>query len=287
MLCMMLMAAMMGSSLPLQAYAAEKAEWFPNHADIHMRGTDFQNYYEIDYLNAEQGKSESDYVYSIDDGIYLLMIDGGFVPFSDMLLCEDGSVHVPLDVLEQPLGIESLQEDEFGKVLLWKDEIELELNSSKLEMTKMDGKLYVPLRYVAEAFGCDVGYVSDYRMEFCEDTVQGFLPKIRIITVETQKNNEKGYTHEEGLLVLQKLSKEEHAQAVSRMAVSGQEYEDYDPMAVYYTEKDLGRYYIYQLKGFEELPIFFNKYTGDVYGSNPYTGLISITEGFSDISKAV
>ena len=49
----------------------------------------------------------------------------------------------------------------------------------------------------------------------------------------------------------------------------------------------MGRYDIYKWKGFEELPVFFNRYTGEVYGSNPYTGLISILEGFSDISKAI
>lgn len=42
---------------------------------------------------------------------------------------------------------------------------------------------------------------------------------------------------------------------------------------------------MYRLEGFEEFPIFFNKYTGAVYGENPWTQMMTIAYGFPDLSK--
>lgn len=282
--CMALAFVLM-SGLPVAA--AEKAEWTENNMRIHMRNTGFQQYYEVDYLNVEEGQFESDYVCSINDSVYLLMIDGGFVPFPDLLLCENGTVHVPFDVIEKPLGITLEQKEERGKAAVKRNDMELRLNQSTLEMTEINGRIYVPLRYVAEAFGCEVGYVSDYRREFCRDEERGTLSQIRMITVETPKAHEKIYTKEEAMMILQELSEREYRQITEDMAELGQSFAGYDPTAIFDSGKDLGRYDIYQLKGFEGLPVFFNRYTGEVYGSNPYTGLISVSEGFSDISKAI
>lgn len=282
-LCGILVSVFMGN-LPLQAFAAERAEWTENNMKIHMRDTDFQEYYEVDYLNAEQGQMESDFLHSINGDIYLLMIDGGFVPYPDLLLCENGTVHVPFDVIETPLQLTLQPQGESGEVTVKKEDMELYLHYSNLELTEINGRVYVPLRYVAEAFGCEVGYISDYRREICGDEEKEMQPQIRIITVETPKVREKIYTKEEAMDILQELSEAEYRQITEGLAGSGQAY---DPKEIFDSGKKLGRYDIYKLNGFEELPVFFNRYTGEVYGSNPYTGLISVWEGFSDISKAI
>lgn len=284
--CGILVSVFMGS-LPLQAFAAERAEWVENNMNIHMRNTDFQEYYEVDYLNVEQGQMESDFFHSINGDIYLLMIDGGFVPYPDLLLCENGTVHVPFDVIETPLQLTLQPQEENGEVTVKKEDLELYLHYSNLEVTEINGRVYVPLRYLAEAFGCEVGYISDYRSAFCNDENRGTRPQIRIITVETPEAYEKVYTKEEAMMILQKLSEEEYRQIKEAKIEGEQSFEGYDPAVIFDSGKELGRYDVYQLKGFEGLPIFFNRYTGEVFGSNPYTGLISVLEGFSDISKAI
>ena len=284
--CGILVSVFMGS-LPLQAFAAERAEWVENNMNIHMRNTDFQEYYEVDYLNVEQGQMESDFFHSINGDIYLLMIDGGFVPYPDLLLCENGTVHVPFDVIETPLQLTLQPQEENGEVTVKKEDLELYLHYSNLEVTEINGRVYVPLRYLAEAFGCEVGYISDYRKEICGDEEKEMQPQIRIITVETPKVREKIYTKEEAMDILQALSEEEYRQIKEGMEESKQTFAEYEPKAIFDSGKKMGRYDIYKWKGFEELPVFFNRYTGEVYGSNPYTGLISILEGFSDISKAI
>jgi hypothetical protein len=46
----------------------------------------------------------------------------------------------------------------------------------------------------------------------------------------------------------------------------------------------MGRYYVYQLQGFQNCPIFYNKYTGEI--SMHHAGLpgVYVEKGFMNIS---
>ena len=47
---------------------------------------------------------------------------------------------------------------------------------------------------------------------------------------------------------------------------------------------DLDRYYIFELEGYETLPILFNKYTGELYSHKAGRSFIIIDEGFMNIN---
>lgn len=168
-LCGILTAVLIGS-LPAQVFAEGRVVWKENQTEIHVGRTGFQNYYDICYLNTESGQLESDYVYGFRDSISLLMIDGGFVPFSRILIDEKGAIHVSFEDLKEPLGLELLQGEDVGVVTLKNENgKELVLRYVESQMTRLEDEVYVPLRLTAEFFGCEVKYIPDYQKEFCNE----------------------------------------------------------------------------------------------------------------------
>lgn len=99
------------------------------------------------------------------------------------------------------------------------------------------------------------------------------------------------YTPQSGLEEIKKMSLVEYKQIIDLLEERNQTFTkdnpDYDPLSVCYSGETLGRYYVYRLEGFEEFPIFFNKYTGAVYGENPWTQMMTIAYGFPDLSKLI
>jgi len=59
-----------------------------------------------------------------------------------------------------------------------------------------------------------------------------------------------------------------------------QRYEQYDLYRITYTGKSIGRYYIYTMDELEHCPIFFNKYTAEIFSSSPGVPIFSLAEGF-------
>lgn len=285
-LCGILTAVLIGS-LPAQVFAEGRVVWKENQTEIHVGRTGFQNYYDICYLNTESGQLESDYVYGFRDSISLLMIDGGFVPFSRILIDEKGAIHVSFEDLKEPLGLELLQGEDVGVVTLKNENgKELVLRYVESQMTRLEDEVYVPLRLTAEFFGCEVKYIPDYQKEFCNEGYSS-MPKIHIITVETPQNQEKTYTREEAMLFLQKAAGEVYERYVNTMQASGMEYQEYDSGAIVDSGKELGRYFVYQLESFADIPIYINRYTGEIYSQNPMSTLISISDGLYGISRAL
>ena len=58
---------------------------------------------------------------------------------------------------------------------------------------------------------------------------------------------------------------------------------NYDASAVTYTGKKLGRFYIYELKEFENFPIYFNEYTGEIYSESAGLAFAGLHKGFINI----
>ncbi len=57
----------------------------------------------------------------------------------------------------------------------------------------------------------------------------------------------------------------------------------YDASAVTYTGKKLGRFYVYELKEFENFPIYFNEYTGEIYSEAVGLPLVGLDKHFINI----
>ncbi|MCI1960176.1 MAG: hypothetical protein LKJ25_11210 [Clostridia bacterium] len=109
-----------------------------------------------------------------------------------------------------------------------------------------------------------------------------------MIVVEMPSEHEKVYTVEEGLSTIKKMSVEEYNQIVellkNRNGCFDEEYPVYNPLSIKYTGYNIGRFYVYELEGYEKLPIFFNKYTGEVYSNMSALPFVCIDKGFANLS---
>ena len=93
------------------------------------------------------------------------------------------------------------------------------------------------------------------------------------------------YTKEQGLSSIVQLSQKEYSQINDFLNSCGREFgsQNYDPCDIKYVNS-IGRYYIYELDGFNGYPILFNKYTGEIYGNNTGRPPVFISKGFPNIS---
>ena len=102
------------------------------------------------------------------------------------------------------------------------------------------------------------------------------------------ENGQEPYTIQEAESIIKKASMEKYNQVVNGLSernITKYENEDiYDPNAIRYTGHDLDRYYVFELEGYESLPIFFNKYTGKVFSHKAGLPFILIDGGFININ---
>ena len=302
-ICVFVILLMGSLSIPCDAWAAShKRKWEENNFNLNLGTTAFDGVYERSYLDAEERQTVSIYDKVIDDSVYLLMINGGFVPEQDILRGWRGNtLYVSTENLEC-LGIKTIFDTDNRDIILHylDNTLVLHLNSytatfngksipieNPVEL--LDKKIYVPIRFVLEQFGGKVQYVHDYEKTICHRDLENLF-KIHMISIEMV--NDKQQPHflpEDRIDKIKELSVARHSQVVDLLKERGQtfteENKDYDPFAIYYTGKKLGRYYIYELKGFEGLPIFMNQYTGEIYSENPWTPIVSIEPQFPDLCK--
>lgn len=270
---------------------AEPLKWVKNKADVGIYQTELSDFYEISFDHPDTGISERTFERDVKNGIRLLMINGGFVPEPETVL-QDGVVYAPLEKIAEPLGISyDLTRQEGNYLTLKKGDTTLVFPKYNESTVLLNGHkmavsyylcdydyLYVPLRFVAETFGGKVQYVDDYEKTFCHETDID-RAKVNIIAIEMPDGTKPQYVSEDGLEKIIDVSVQYQQELIAAREDAQQEMDKkfyYDASAVAYTGKKLGRFYVYELKGFENFPIYFNEYTGEIYSETarlPFVGL--------------
>ena len=254
-----------------------------NKADIDIYQTELSDFYEISFENPNTGISERTFERDVKNGIRLLMINGGFVPEPDTVL-QNGIIYASLEKIAEPLGITYDLTHQEGKYLtLQKDDTTLVFPRYNESTVLLNGHemaasyylcdydhLYVPLRFVVETFGGKVQYVDDYEKTFCNEDNSEFpnRVKVNVIAIEMPDGIKPQYVSKDGMEKIIDVSVQYQQDLIAARDEANQKIEEkfyYDASAVTYTGKKLGRFYVYELKEFENFPIYFNEYTGVIY----------------------
>lgn len=277
-----ILAALLAGCAVQEDGAVKKPRWEENKFGVEIYEGRFDDSYEAWYLEDETGGvTERVLERAAGDAAYLLVVDGGFVPAPDIYTI-DGMPYVPLESLE-PMGIAAecggkgdgyfvrLQRGKDTLLLL--DPYRAEKNGEKIEteysiVESEYGEMYVHICFVAEQFGGTAQFIQDFKKEICGDEKEYGL-RVGMAVVEMPEEGQPLFTVEEGLAEVQKASLEQFNRMDELWKKTGKVFWRYDPMAVHYTGEDLGRYSVYKLEGFEKRPIFFNRYTGEIYGVQP------------------
>lgn len=282
--------------------AQTRYPWNENNFTIGISQTEFEGVFGINYLDEDAQQYETFYEKSPTGQIFLLTVNGGYLPVPDIMATSKGNLYVPLEHLE-PIGItaETIKNEDGTKILLkyGKDTLLLAKNRTpekngeaveiKFPAVEMLGeKIYVPVCFVAEQFGGTVDNIDDFSKEFCNESMRISL-KISLIGIEMPMEQIDSFSIEEGLQAVIESSITEYEGLLTLLEERGESFTesdpDYDPRAVCYSGKKFGRYYIYKLSGFEDFPIFFNCYTGEIYGVQPWDIMFSVTQCFPNIRK--
>ena len=237
-----------------------------------------------------------------DDLIRLLMINGGVVPYPDIKVVNNRTL-VPLRVVSELLGAD-VDWDQKRKTIAITDEgtrISLTINSAEgsindhiktldVPPTMLEGKTYVPVRFIAEALSADVGYVSSIgggSLQKIEDGVRKTESAVSVVTIEKPDRKAKVYSIDEGLMQVKEASAEEYKDLLDFLKECNRTFEsgaeDYDSQDIVYTNQIYGRYYVYSLAAFSQRNIFFNKYTGEIYSECDALPFLCINKGFINI----
>lgn len=283
--------------------AAENLKWYENQAEVTISRTAFDDYYGISFLNRETNAYESQYEKLSDHKIDLLMINGGFLPDAHPVY-KDGIMYVALEEIAEPLGITYERKDTGeGLLKISMDEQVLFVQSRNGTEATLNGKAmtmpqeiefldktYIPFRFLIEAFGGSVQYISDFERDYCHQE-EPDDEKIRMTVVEMPAMERWDYSIADGLEEITALSLDKHAQIVRLVEEErGQTFgvdtmPDYDPLDIAYAGKNLGRFYVYELSPFKSLPIFFNRYTGEVYSIKPGTPFFIMDSKFPNLNS--
>lgn len=283
------------------ALGAESISWEKNKADIGIYQTELSDFYEISFGNPDTGISERTFERDVKNGIRLLMINGGFVPEPDTVL-QNGIIYAPLEKIAEPLGITYDLTRQEGKYLtLQKGDTTLVFPRYNESTVLLNGHemaasyylcdydhLYVPLRFVAETFGGKVQYVDDYEKTFCNEDNSEFpnRVKVNVIAIEMPDGIKPQYVSKDGMEKIIDVSVQYQQDLIAAREEANQKIEEkfyYDASAVTYTGKKLGRFYVYELKEFENFPIYFNEYTGEIYSKAVGLPLVGLDKHFINI----
>ena len=248
--------------------------------------------YHVAYLN-----NDAELV-SEEDPIRLLMINGGFVPYPDIRLINSHMV-VPLKVFSEQLGakVEMDEENQTIDISEDKTKIRLTINKNKASINShiktidaapiiLDGKVYVPLRFVAEALSANVEYISEFSKY--ENWKKKTEKNISLVAIEKPNKEERVYSIEEGLMKVKETSVEEYNGLLMMFKEGNRTFDDfckdYAAQDIVYTNQNVGRYYVYRLEAFPDFNIYFNKYTGEIYSECSGLPILLISEEFINIS---
>ncbi len=286
------------------------AKWEENQPKVQVLYSESaHNMYEVGYNGETKPNVDN---FSEDEKVNMLMVDGGFVPHNEIIMRNDIAM-IPTDKVEEVLGAEVTYNANEDIVTITKDDTnilfyismgrvevngELFYEDTPIELSGKiydegatvfyrNSKIYVPLVFVSNVLGAEVGNEEDVlfnivsqnesKTDFYED-----YKLFNIITIETSNKHDKEYTVEEGIESLKASAVEMYGESHIANTPQGEA----DMWNITYTNFDLGRYYVYVVEGLEDQPIYFNKYTGEVFssptGSIPY---FMIIEGFLNIPQ--
>lgn len=255
----------------------------------------------FDYVNYDKVRAED---ISVNDSIRLLMINGGFVPNPGIII-ENGRTLVPVRIVSEILGanVEWNAVDKTVKITDSNTDVLLTIDSKEANVNGdvktldvpariFNSLTYVPLRFISETLNAEVQYVPKLNYEEVvnfEDYGTWILKRntVSVVAIEQPNLYEKEFTIEEGLMEVKKSSAETYEELLMTLKAIGNDFsetqKDYDSQAVYYINSNVGRYYIYVLEGFEEYPIWFNKYTGEIFSEQAGLPFTRINRGFINI----
>ncbi|MDR1644035.1 MAG: copper amine oxidase N-terminal domain-containing protein [Clostridiales bacterium] len=229
--------------------------------------------------------------------VRLLLINGGFAADAKIVVESDRTL-VPLRIVSENLGAEVGWDgttrtvtitDGSNAVKLVIGSAEADANGALIKLDApariIDDYTYVPLRFIAEALGAEVGYVAKF------NDWQGSLSQrfnnATIVTVEKEAGAVQK-TVAEGLAAVKAASVAEHDSLVAYYKEIGASFSDenpdYDPADIEYIDKNIGRYFVYRLKGFEGYQVLYNSFTGEIYSDHAGLPTFNIDKGFVNIS---
>ena len=274
-----------------------------NNADMRIYRTDFDNLYQINIQSG--GETSVFYEKAADGGIFVLMVNGSFVPSPSLLMAEN-TLYISADKLSRLIGNEadpstfelntytfkkgdsSIQVRSYSRTAVINGvETDIGAFSAPLyDYEGMDENIYVPLRYIVETLGGKVEYVPDFENAFGDGLKGKRDASVNIAVVEMPAAGAEIYSVEYGLNALISSSKETYEYVKSYLKESGRSFGgtdlDYDPADIKYIG-NMGRYYMYHLSGFEGLPLMINKYTGEMFSGKPGLPFVNISKGFPNI----
>ena len=273
----------------------------PNNLELSIYKTEFKDLYEIEYHSSEDGKHRFSYEKDVKNGIRLIMFNGSFVKDPGTVI-QDETVYISLQKFAYMTGAEvtinrgqsvSININYNGQTLFVKSysNTDAVLNDKSISMPRRFEMVlddyYIPLRFICEVFGGEVNYYADYIYNFQHD-VRDDVPSINIIAISMDQDRRVTYSIQEAENIIKIASLEKYDQIIEGLKERNiPDYKNksiYDPNAIRYTGYDLDRYYVFELKGYESLPILFNKYTGELYSHKAGRSFIIIDEGFININ---
>ncbi len=273
---------------------------------IYENGTISDDFYAVEMDNTS-GQSVTADLLTPNEPVKLLMVNGGFVPGAHIVIENDRTL-VPLRVISEILGAR-VDWNGNEKTVTVTDvdtaiSLSLAIDSSTAIVGNIatnsgisdrrtipldapakliSGKTYVPLRFIAEALGAEVGYTEQIKA-----TPNNIVSTYRIGIVTVEKAAEQpAYTADDGLATVKAASAEMYTYLVGYLAAGGRTFSepynpDYDSQAIRY-EMNLGRYYVYRLTGFEDYAIFFDAYTGAIFSQKAGLPFLYISKDFINI----
>lgn len=278
-------------------YELGKNIWFENDMAVSILDPDVNDdgYYHVGYRNnVEELIPENEH-------INLLMINGGFVPCPEIKIF-NGRALTPVKNILEPFGVEAKQVNENRTIIITKndvkisltiDSIQAEVNGDMKELdaapTVINGNVYVPVRFIAEAFGADVEYIAELGGAVAAMQSENKDGAVSVISIELPGQASTTYSPDEGLAKVKEASAVKYQELLDFCKESNRTFDDeyqkdYDSQDIIFTGQVYDRYYVYRLNAFSRYNIFFNKYTGEIYSETAALPFLFIAKGFINIS---
>jgi len=235
------------------------------------------------------------------------MINGGFVPYPNIKIINDRALTPVKNILE-PFGAKIEQDGENQTILITKGDTEISFKIGSIQadvngdlkeldaaLSVINGEVYVPVRFVAEALGADVEYIaglSNGGVILNRGRTGGDVSSssdVSVISIEMPEQAHNVYSPEEGLVKVKESSAAEYQVLLDYYKLGNRTFDDnfnkdYDSQDIMFTGLVYGRYYVYRLCAFPDYNIFFNKYTGEIFSERAGLPFLNISKGFINIS---
>lgn len=286
-------AAVFSFSNPVRAEEIGPAKWKENSPIFQVYyGVETNDMYEV-YYNGEwtpYGDNFSEF-----EKIHFLMVNGGFVPHNDIII-KNNITMIPTSIIEDIFGAKIDYDNKERTIEITTSDTNITfyivMGHAKVNGEKKDieatpfyrnSKIYVPLRFIANALGAEIQYKNRPSSLLYDEPVAGYRiynKNYDVITIETGSKNKKVFTVEEGVSSLKNAATKIYGESL----IIKMPYRDINVHDIKYINNDLGRYYVYAIKGLEIHPIYFNKYTGEIFSSIIQTqAYFAIMDGFTII----